>query len=58
MNKKFLCKAAPTRSSGLAIHTSGFHCDWLKEVTTKEVIAFWHFATSVSAMFACLALSL
>jgi len=29
---KFLCKTTQKRASGLAIHTSGLNCHWLKVV--------------------------
>jgi len=35
---KFLCEATQKRGGGLAIHASGFYCDWLKVVIVKEVI--------------------
>jgi len=38
---KFLCKAAQKRSSGVATHTSGFDCNWLKAIFEKY---FQHFA--------------
>jgi len=37
---KFLCKTAQEGGSGLAIHTSGFDCNWMKIVIVKKVIVF------------------
>jgi len=37
---KFLCTAALKRGSGLAMHTSGFDCNWLKVIIVKKVIVF------------------
>jgi len=37
---KFLCKTTPDGSSGLAIHTCGFDCNWLKVIIVKKVIVF------------------
>jgi len=36
----FLCKIAQEGGSGLAVHTSGFDCNWLKVVIVKKVIVF------------------
>jgi len=37
---KFLCETAQEGGSGLAIHTSGFDCNWLKVIIVKKVIVF------------------
>ena len=37
---EFLCKTAQEWGSGLAIHTSGFDCNWLKVVIVEKVIVF------------------
>ena len=37
---KFLCETAQEGSSGLAIHTSDFNCNWLKVIIVKKVIVF------------------
>ena len=37
---EFLCETAQEGGSGLAIHTSGFDCNWLKVVIVKKVIVF------------------
>jgi len=37
---EFLCKTAQEGGSGLAVHTSGFDCNWLKVVIVKNVIVF------------------
>ena len=40
---KFLRKTTQKRGSGLAIHTSGLNCHWLKVVIAVEVMAFLAF---------------
>jgi len=40
---KFLRKTTQKRSSGHAIHTSGFNCHWLKVVIPLEVMIFLAF---------------
>jgi len=35
---KFLCEVAQKVDSGFAIHTSGFHCNWLKKVILEVII--------------------
>jgi len=40
---KFLCETAQEGGSGLAIHTSGFDCNWLKVIIVKKVIVFLAF---------------
>ena len=42
---KFLCETAQEGDSGLAIHTSGFDCNWLKVIIVKKlkVIVFLAF---------------
>jgi len=40
---KFLCKTTQKRGSGLAIHTSGLNCHWLKVVIALEVMIFLAF---------------
>jgi len=42
---KFLCKTAQEGGSGLAVHTSGFDCNWLKIVIVKKVIVFLAFVS-------------
>jgi len=37
---KFLCKTTQKRVSGLAIHTSGLNCHWLKVVIALEVMIY------------------
>jgi len=37
---KFLCETAQEGGSGLTIHTSSFHCNWLKVIIVKKVIVF------------------
>jgi len=37
---KFLCETAQEGGSGLAIHTSGLDCNWLKVIIVKKVIVF------------------
>jgi len=37
---EFLFKTAQEGGSGLAIHTGGFDCNWLKVVIVKKVIVF------------------
>ena len=37
---EFLCKTAEERGSGLAVHTSGFDCNWLKVIIVKKVTVF------------------
>ena len=45
---EFLCKTAQEGGSGLAIHTSGLDCNWLKIVIVKDVIVFRHLSVSAS----------
>jgi len=40
---KFLRKTTQKRGSGLAIHTSGLNCHWLKVVIALEVMVFLAF---------------
>ena len=40
---KLLCKTTQERGSGLAIHTSGLNCHWLKVVIALEVMIFLAF---------------
>jgi len=40
---KFLCKTIQKRGSGLAIHTSGLNCHWLKVAIALEVMIFLAF---------------
>jgi len=58
--QQVFCKATQIRSSGLAIHTSGLNCHWLKVIIALEVMVFWHHASSafVAVKLACLAVSL
>jgi len=57
---KFLCTATQKRGSGLAIHTSGLNCHWLKVVIALEVTVFLAFCglSFVTTKPACLAESL
>ena len=38
--QQVFCKATQIRSSGLAIHTSGLNCHWLKVIIALEVMVF------------------
>jgi len=42
---KFLCAIAQEGVSGLAVHTSGFDCNWLKVKIVKEFIVFLAFVS-------------
>ena len=37
---EFICETAQEGGSGLAVHTCGFDCNWLKVVIVKKVIVF------------------
>ena len=39
-HNKFLFETAQEGGSGLAIHTSGFDCNWLKVIIVKKIIGF------------------
>ena len=57
---KLLCKTTQERGSGLAIHTSGLNCHWLKVVIALEVMIFLAFCgrkTSLSGRVFIVALS-